>query len=172
MVYKDEHQSEGNATAPLPEPPAGYSWARAIAARAIFLRPYGWHFKSVEQPPVLDYLITKEPLPPDNTDAMKLISDLAIKSMEQGQYSIRVGGLTQFETGISIGVWGYVSQVKGMCPSEYAKAYSMKLRCQSPELIIEDTWSPQLAPFMSLGVQFRYKEKRHSGACVQTSGCR
>jgi hypothetical protein len=149
-------QGEGREPARLPEPPAGYSWARAPQARAFFLCPHGWHFNSVEQPPLLDYFITKEPMPPGAGDEGKVLSELVFRAMEQGQYLIRHGGPTQFETGISIGVWGYVSRVKGMCPSEYAQAY-IEHRCQSPDLIVEGTWSPHLDPFVSRSVQFRYK---------------
>ena len=159
VVYYDD-EPEPRQPPPLPDPPTGYSWVRAAQARAFFLRPHGWHFRSVEQPPVLDYLITKEPMPPVGKDEVRELMDLAIRSMEQGQYLIRRdGGLDLqglFETGISISVWGYISQVKDMCPSEYARAY-IEHRCQSRELRVEDTWSPQLDPFVSLGVQFRHK---------------
>jgi hypothetical protein len=82
----------------LPEPPEGYSWEHASHAKAFFLRPHGWHFRGVEQPPLFDYFITKEQMPPDSKDAGKLFSDLAIRAMEQGQYLIRHGSPTQFET--------------------------------------------------------------------------
>ena len=91
--------------------------------------------------PVLNYFITKQPMPPDSEDMLRVSRELAIHSMEQGQYPIRYGGPTQFKTGVAIAVWPFVSRVKGMSPSEYAQAY-VEHRSQRPDLVVENTWRP------------------------------
>jgi tetratricopeptide (TPR) repeat protein len=119
--------------AALPAAPNGYSWERARGARGTFLRPKGWHFKSVEKDGTLAYFITKEAIPPDAKP-----------------------GTVQFETGISINVLRQVPQTTGQRPSEYARGYLEEVR-KSPQNEIVSTFQPRAGPLAGFGIEFREK---------------
>jgi tetratricopeptide (TPR) repeat protein len=128
-----DEAKERRGQAALPAVPEGYSWERARAARAVFLRPKGWHFKSAEKQDTLAYFITKELIPPD----AKL-------------------GTVQFETGISINVLRQVPQSTGRRPSEYARSYIEEVR-KSPKHETVRTFQPRGGPLAGFGIEIREK---------------
>lgn len=67
--------------APLPEPPAGFSWQRLEEVKGAVLGPQGWHFKQQGGRPTLAYFITKENIDREG----RYVTGLTIQAMRPPQ---------------------------------------------------------------------------------------
>ncbi len=117
------------ATAELPPPPSGYTWAEFKEIKGAFLKPEGWFLKKTGQAGgTLAYFISKE----------------------------AIAAKGSFQTGLSINVLPHVSKGSGVSAVEYAARYIETAR--SGKRVVLAPWARDMGPFKSFGVRIHHED--------------